>query len=229
MQRFFTDDERAYLATRPDPTGHAAARIAAKEAVYKALQSLPGARGVGWREIEVTRDGDGRPAIRLHGLAARLAAEQRRAGDPGLTHPLGDVGGGGGGAGRWCRRSRPRSSNSDQRTLFIGRPNSNRLKMILIGGILPILLADRVIRSRPPSSRPFGAGSGAGRRPAHRGHRPAGGPGVPGRRRRWSGRRPGRGGGGDALPAGGPSLRRAASARGAATPPPPRSRRCSRW
>jgi holo-[acyl-carrier protein] synthase len=76
MQKFFTDEERAYLATRPDPTGHVAARIAAKEAVYKALQSLEGARGIGWREIEVTRDGDGRPAIRLHGLAARLAAEQ---------------------------------------------------------------------------------------------------------------------------------------------------------
>ena len=75
MQKFFTDDERAYLGTRPDPTGHAGARIAAKEAVYKALQSLPGARGVGWREIEVTRDDDGRPAIRLHGLAARLAEE----------------------------------------------------------------------------------------------------------------------------------------------------------
>ena len=73
MQKFFTAEERAYLATRPDPTGHAAARIAAKEAVYKALQSLPGARGVGWRDIEVTRDDDGRPAIRLHGLAARLA------------------------------------------------------------------------------------------------------------------------------------------------------------
>ena len=75
MQRFFTDVERAYLATRPDPTGHAAARIAAKEAVYKALQSLPGARAVGWREIEVTRDSEGRPAIQLHGLAAQLATE----------------------------------------------------------------------------------------------------------------------------------------------------------
>ena len=73
--RLFTEEERAYLATRPDPTGHAAARIAAKEAVYKALQSLPGARGVGWRDIEVTRDVEGRPAIRLHGLAERLAAE----------------------------------------------------------------------------------------------------------------------------------------------------------
>ena len=32
-------------ATRPDPTGHAGARIAAKEAVYKAMQSLPGRTG----------------------------------------------------------------------------------------------------------------------------------------------------------------------------------------
>jgi holo-[acyl-carrier protein] synthase len=75
MQRFFTDEEREYLQTRPDPTGHAAARIAAKEAVYKALQALPGARAVGWRDIEVVRDAAGRPAIRLHGLAAQLAAE----------------------------------------------------------------------------------------------------------------------------------------------------------
>jgi holo-[acyl-carrier protein] synthase len=75
MSRFFSDCEREYLATRPDATGHAAARIAAKEAVYKALQALPGARGVGWREIEVSRDADGRPAILLHGLAARLSEE----------------------------------------------------------------------------------------------------------------------------------------------------------
>jgi holo-[acyl-carrier protein] synthase len=76
LRRLFTDAERTYLATRPVPTGHAAARIAAKEAVYKAMQSLPGARSIGWREIEVTRDEEGRPAILLHGLAARLAEEQ---------------------------------------------------------------------------------------------------------------------------------------------------------
>ena len=76
MTRFFSEREREYLASREDPTGHAAARIAAKEAVYKALQALPGARGVGWREIEVARDGEGRPAIRLSGLAAQVAAEQ---------------------------------------------------------------------------------------------------------------------------------------------------------
>ena len=76
MSRLFSDNERQYLATRTDATGHAAARIAAKEAVYKAMQALPGARGVGWREIEVARDAQGRPAILLHGLAARVSAEQ---------------------------------------------------------------------------------------------------------------------------------------------------------
>lgn len=75
MGRFFSEQERAYLATRADATGHAAARIAAKEAVYKAMQSLPGARAIGWREIEVSRDPEGRPAIDLHGLAARLSSE----------------------------------------------------------------------------------------------------------------------------------------------------------
>jgi holo-[acyl-carrier protein] synthase len=76
MARFFSDREREYLGTRADATGHAAARIAAKEAVYKAMQALPGARGVGWREIEVSRDSEGRPAIQLHGLAARVSDER---------------------------------------------------------------------------------------------------------------------------------------------------------
>jgi holo-[acyl-carrier protein] synthase len=76
MTRFFSQKERDYLSTRPDATGHAAARIAAKEAVYKAMQALTGARGIGWREIEVSRDPEGRPAIQLHGLAARLSQEQ---------------------------------------------------------------------------------------------------------------------------------------------------------
>ncbi len=75
MARFFSDREREYLATRPDATGHAAARIAAKEAVYKAMQSIPGARAIGWREIEVSRDAEGKPAIQLHGVAARLSEE----------------------------------------------------------------------------------------------------------------------------------------------------------
>ena len=76
MAKLFSDNERQYLASRTDATGHAAARIAAKEAVYKAMQALPGTRGVGWREIEVSRDSEGRPTILLHGLAARVSQEQ---------------------------------------------------------------------------------------------------------------------------------------------------------
>jgi holo-[acyl-carrier protein] synthase len=113
MQRFFSDKEREYLGTRPDVTGHAAARIAAKEAVYKALQSLPGARGVGWREIEISRDGDGRPAIRLHGLAARLS--EARGGlqiSISLTHSALSAG-----AVAIIEARGPDSFNSDQDTL----------------------------------------------------------------------------------------------------------------
>ena len=75
MTGFFSDREREYLATRADATGHAAARIAAKEAVYKAMQAIQGARAIGWRDIEVARDNEGKPAIELHGHAARLSRE----------------------------------------------------------------------------------------------------------------------------------------------------------
>ena len=75
FERLLTPDERAYCESRPDPATHVAVRLAAKEAVYKALQGTPAARGIGWREIEVTRGADGRPDVRLAGSAARRARE----------------------------------------------------------------------------------------------------------------------------------------------------------
>lgn len=78
LSRVLTADERAYVTRMRHPARHLAARLAAKEAVYKALQALPEARGVGWREIEVVRDGDGRPGIRLHGRAAALVEAHGR-------------------------------------------------------------------------------------------------------------------------------------------------------
>ncbi len=74
-QRLLTVAERAYCESRPDPATHVAVRLAAKEAVYKALQGSDEARGIGWREIEVTRAPDGRPEARLTGLAATRARE----------------------------------------------------------------------------------------------------------------------------------------------------------
>lgn len=78
LDRTLTASERAYVSSLGDPVPAFAARLAAKEAVYKALQALPGARGVGWREIGVQRLPDGRPTIRLAGRAAALLG-------PGLT------------------------------------------------------------------------------------------------------------------------------------------------
>jgi holo-[acyl-carrier protein] synthase len=75
VARLLTDDERAYCSSMAVPARHVAARVAAKEAVYKALQGAEDARGIGWRDIEVVRDPDGRPSVRLHGRAAsRLRA-----------------------------------------------------------------------------------------------------------------------------------------------------------
>jgi holo-[acyl-carrier protein] synthase len=51
---------------------HIAARIAAKEAAYKALQALPDAAGVGWHDLEVERENTGRPRLRAAGLALAL-------------------------------------------------------------------------------------------------------------------------------------------------------------
>jgi holo-[acyl-carrier protein] synthase len=75
FERLLTAAERAYCESRPDPATHVAVRLAAKEAVYKALQGSEAARGIGWREIEVTRAPDGRPAVELSGLAAARARE----------------------------------------------------------------------------------------------------------------------------------------------------------
>ena len=73
FQRLLTRDERAYCESRPDPATHVAVRLA--EAVYKALQGTAAARGIGWREIEITRAPDGRPDVRLSGTAAERAHE----------------------------------------------------------------------------------------------------------------------------------------------------------
>ena len=76
LHKLLTPAEREFVMAQPVPARHFAARIAAKEAVYKALQSLPDARGVGWQEIEVLRSVEGRPSVKLHGLAAELDRTQ---------------------------------------------------------------------------------------------------------------------------------------------------------
>ena len=75
LRRILTQVEREYCMSKPFPAQHIAARIAAKEATYKALQIVPRARGIGWRDMEVDRGSDGAPNITLYGLAHEVAEE----------------------------------------------------------------------------------------------------------------------------------------------------------
>lgn len=75
LARLLTTEERTYCERMASPARHVAARVAAKEAVYKALQGTEDARGISWRDIEVIRDLTGRPAVRLHGRAAPRLGE----------------------------------------------------------------------------------------------------------------------------------------------------------
>jgi holo-[acyl-carrier protein] synthase len=73
LERTFCAAEIAYCRPMAIPGPHFAARFAAKEAVAKAFGVGIGGQ-VGWRDVEVTRDAEGRPSIVLHGAAQQLAA-----------------------------------------------------------------------------------------------------------------------------------------------------------
>ncbi len=82
--RCFTEAERAYCDSRPNPAESYAGRFAAKEAVGKAL-GFGVARAFAWRDIEIV----GRPKPDVH-LSGRVQAwaERVRAGaiDLSMTH-----------------------------------------------------------------------------------------------------------------------------------------------
>ena len=75
FERLLTPAERSYCESMARPAEHVAVRLAAKEAVYKALQGSEAARGIGWRDTEVVRSADGRPEAILSGRAAARARE----------------------------------------------------------------------------------------------------------------------------------------------------------
>lgn len=75
LDRLFTPDEVAYAMARVRPAMHLAARLAAKEAAFKALAGSDDARLIGWREVEVVaRDGHS-PTLLLSGRADVRARE----------------------------------------------------------------------------------------------------------------------------------------------------------
>jgi len=72
LERLFTARERALFPPGREFGRRAAGRLAAKEAVLKALGT--GLSGCRWRDVEVLRDACGGPVCQLSGGAARTAA-----------------------------------------------------------------------------------------------------------------------------------------------------------
>lgn len=68
--RVFTEAERAYCDSRPNPPQHYAARFAGKEAVGKAL-GFGVARAFAWQDVEIS--GRPKPSVRLSGRVADWA------------------------------------------------------------------------------------------------------------------------------------------------------------
>ena len=72
VERVFTDRERAACDSRADLVLALAARFAAKEACLKAL-GTGWAEGLGFRDVEIVREGNQPPRLVLHGEAVRRA------------------------------------------------------------------------------------------------------------------------------------------------------------
>ena len=72
IRRIYTDAEIAYVERKANRFERYAGRFAAKEAGMKAI-GTGWKRGVRWVDFEVSNLPSGRPTLRLHGEAARLA------------------------------------------------------------------------------------------------------------------------------------------------------------
>jgi len=71
--RIYTPAEIAYVESKANRYERYAARFAAKEAGMKAI-GTGWRRGVRWLDFEVANLPGGRPTLRLHGVAAQIAA-----------------------------------------------------------------------------------------------------------------------------------------------------------
>lgn len=72
--RIFTPAEIAYVERKANRYERYAARFAAKEAGMKAI-GTGWRRGVTWHDFEVANLPTGKPTLRLHGVAADVAAK----------------------------------------------------------------------------------------------------------------------------------------------------------
>ena len=74
IERIYTPAEIAYVERKANRFERYAGRFAAKEAGMKAI-GTGWKRGVRWQDFEVANLPSGRPTLKLHGVAAKIAAE----------------------------------------------------------------------------------------------------------------------------------------------------------
>ena len=72
IERIYTPAEIAYVGRKANRYERYAARFAAKEAGMKAI-GTGWRHGVRWQDFEVANLPSGKPTLRLHGVAARVA------------------------------------------------------------------------------------------------------------------------------------------------------------
>ncbi|MGD0774418.1 MAG: holo-[acyl-carrier-protein] synthase [Candidatus Solibacter sp.] len=72
IRRIYTPAEIAYVERKANKFERYAARFAAKEAGMKAI-GTGWRHGVRWQDFEVANLPSGKPTLRLHGVAARVA------------------------------------------------------------------------------------------------------------------------------------------------------------
>ncbi len=71
LKKVYTDRELAYSRSKRFPEQHLAARFAAKEAIFKALGEVE-KDFVGWKNIEILNDSNGKPVVHWHGQAEKV-------------------------------------------------------------------------------------------------------------------------------------------------------------
>lgn len=75
INRLLFPRERDYCLSKAAPARHVAVRVAAKEAVYKALSSAGTKQVLWWHHMEVVLDAAGRPSMEFHGRGLEVMRE----------------------------------------------------------------------------------------------------------------------------------------------------------
>ena len=76
LQKVYTRRELDYSRSKRFPYQHLAARFAAKEAIFKALGEVE-TDFVGWKNVEILNDANGKPMVRWHGQAEKTRRKRK--------------------------------------------------------------------------------------------------------------------------------------------------------